>query len=61
MGTRQGTAPDEESRRKLTACGGLELSRALHSPEGRFLREAFAGAFPKDKVTADTVYRASRG
>jgi hypothetical protein len=29
--------------------------------ESRFLRESFAGAFPKDKVTHDQVYPASRG
>ena len=26
--------------------------------ESRFLRETFAGAFPKDKVTYETVYTA---
>lgn len=29
--------------------------------ESRFLRESFAGAFPKDKVVNDTVYPTSRG
>ena len=41
---------------------GPELGNAeVRLGESRFLREAFAGAFPKDKVTANTVHRASQG
>jgi hypothetical protein len=41
---------------------GPELGNAeVRLGESRILREAFAGAFPKDKVTANTVHPASRG
>ena len=41
---------------------GPEMGNAeVRLGESRILREAFAGAFPKEKVTKHTVYRASSG
>ena len=40
---------------------GPEVGNAeVRLGESRFLRESFAGAFPKDKVAHDQVYPASR-
>jgi hypothetical protein len=41
---------------------GPELRNAeVRLGESRILREAFAGAFPKDSVTRNTVYPACTG
>jgi hypothetical protein len=46
----------------VKSASGPELGNAeVRLGESRFLRETFAGAFPKDKVTHDQVYPASQG